>query len=877
MAEITRREAVFELILEDEKFENKLDEIKKDSKSTGQKLGKDISDGAKEGGKGIDKLSKKSSGLKSVFGGAASAFKKIFAVAVIAKAIQGLSSLVKSSVNLADVQLKSEQKIRQSIVSTNNAAKLSFRELTEEASRLQEETLFGDEQILNGVTAQLLTFTNIAGDNFKRTQQVALDLATVLDGDLQSASIQLGKALNDPVANLSALSRSGIQFSAGQKAVIKDLAQTNRLSEAQSVILKELERQYGGQAKAAAEAGAGPLTQYRNALGDLQEQIGKRVLPLINGLANAFKGVVNRVADFIRESKAITGVINFIGRSVTVLVRPFGLLVGTVGKLFTVLSKTFVGRAIIGGIGKVAEGISILPAIFNGVVEVVKLAGENIAKFFEVIAIDAQLTYQRIKDFVGLGNQEVIDQLEKDRASIERSGSLFDAFKKGFDEIQNLSFELPNPDTPENLTKMEEGGGELGAALGKGIKEKLDETLIEEEEEITENVLSVLGSAISDASDQLANQIAIGDDVGAIITADLIMGLEKQKAAIEDAVVSALIPRNTVGFDKIGLTIQSAIPDPQSLRIKAPERSGSEPSFLEKLLGLDKEGIEKLKQGLVDAFNFAKQAFNDFADNEIAKNDTLIDSQQKRVDKAKELSEKGRDDLLEIETQKLDKLNEERQRFVDAQIALDKIEILSTNLLALSKAKLAVTNAVASAPFPFNIPAVVFATAGLAANLASAVSTVSSFKDGVDYLEGPGTTTSDSIPARLSKGEGVVKASTNAKRLKAGLDNETLDTLSSQMLRMGYTANDLQELARMRPAGHQLTDLSSGVRASLNAQAYQKQTMQLDRLNGQIAGLRRDLNNTMRNRKPDVHLDGRKVGQAINKYERNRQHQKNLN
>ena len=67
----------------------------------------------------------------------------------------------------------------------------------------------------------------------------------------------MGKALNDPVANLSALSRSGIQFSDEQKAVIKSMAETGRLAEAQTLILDELNRQYGGSAEAAAKADGG--------------------------------------------------------------------------------------------------------------------------------------------------------------------------------------------------------------------------------------------------------------------------------------------------------------------------------------------------------------------------------------------------------------------------------------------------------------------------------------------------------------------------------------------------------------------------------------------------------------------------------------------
>ena len=100
------------------------------------------------------------------------------------------------SLALADPQAKAEAKVQQAIKSTGGAAKLNFDQLKRFASELQGKTIFGDEKILNDSTAQLLTFTNIAGENFKRTQAVALDLATVLDGDLKSASIQLGKALN---------------------------------------------------------------------------------------------------------------------------------------------------------------------------------------------------------------------------------------------------------------------------------------------------------------------------------------------------------------------------------------------------------------------------------------------------------------------------------------------------------------------------------------------------------------------------------------------------------------------------------------------------------------------------------------------------------
>ena len=109
-----------------------------------------------------------------------------------------------ASVKAFDTQQKAIAQVEAGLISTGQAAGFTSKELQKMASDLQAKTLFGDEVILKDATAQLLTFTNISGEQFARTQKAALNLATRLDGDLKSASIQLGKALNDPIANLSA-------------------------------------------------------------------------------------------------------------------------------------------------------------------------------------------------------------------------------------------------------------------------------------------------------------------------------------------------------------------------------------------------------------------------------------------------------------------------------------------------------------------------------------------------------------------------------------------------------------------------------------------------------------------------------------------------
>lgn len=180
--------------------------------------------------------------------------------------VASFGAVVRASVN----QENALKQIEQRLISTGGVAGKTSKELQALANSLQNATTFGDEDILDA-QSKLLTFTSIAGEQFDRTLNAVLDLSVAMDQDLKSSVVQLGKAINDPVANLSALSRVGIQFTEQQKESIKTLVEQNRLFDAQTIILDELERQFGGSAAAAAETFGGKLTQLSNAFGDLLE------------------------------------------------------------------------------------------------------------------------------------------------------------------------------------------------------------------------------------------------------------------------------------------------------------------------------------------------------------------------------------------------------------------------------------------------------------------------------------------------------------------------------------------------------------------------------------------------------------------------------
>jgi len=222
--------------------------------------------------------------------------------------VVAIGNFVKASVTAYEDSAKASAKVAQSIKITNGIAGLSFNELADAAAEFQRSTLFEDDTIMNDVTAQLLTFTNIAGTNFKRAQVAALDLATVLGSDLKGQTNQLGKALENPLLGITALQRAGVTFTDKQKAVIKSFVDTNQLGKAQAIILDEIAAKYGGQAVEAAKASTG-ITQLANSVGNLMENMGGAI---VNG--ETFKGTIKDLGTLseVMGSTEYTGMEKFL-------------------------------------------------------------------------------------------------------------------------------------------------------------------------------------------------------------------------------------------------------------------------------------------------------------------------------------------------------------------------------------------------------------------------------------------------------------------------------------------------------------------------------------------------------------------------------------
>jgi hypothetical protein len=171
-----------------------------------------------------------------------------------------------------------------------------LRQLQQVADQLGKQTLFNQEDFDRGF-ALLTSFQSIAIGSYERVAKAAADVAQVTKQDVNSSLLQLAKALQDPEKGLTALARSGTQFTEAQKDLIKSLVESGKQAEAQDYILREIEKQYGNAAAAAGSAGyAGAVDSLQESFRDFQERLATGVEPAVIGTLKALTDLFDLVS-----------------------------------------------------------------------------------------------------------------------------------------------------------------------------------------------------------------------------------------------------------------------------------------------------------------------------------------------------------------------------------------------------------------------------------------------------------------------------------------------------------------------------------------------------------------------------------------------------
>jgi len=232
----------------------------------------------------------------------------------------GFVQVGKQVVELFGRQERADARLNAVLRATGQAAGFTLDELKEMAGGLQQVTEYGNETIqeMQGI---LLTFKSIKGDEFRRATELTMDLAAVMGGDLKSAALQLGKALEDPKTGLTALRRSGVSFTEQEKAQIEAMVEAGQVAQAQQEILAALAGQVGGTARELGATAAGTWQRFKNTLSDLGEVLGSTVMPLLEAVANILGPIL----------KLLEPVVDLLGKLIKY--SPIGLLGDLAGRL----------------------------------------------------------------------------------------------------------------------------------------------------------------------------------------------------------------------------------------------------------------------------------------------------------------------------------------------------------------------------------------------------------------------------------------------------------------------------------------------------------------------------------------------------------------
>jgi hypothetical protein len=273
----------------------------------------------------------------------------------------------------------------QVIKTTGGAANISAGQVAKLSTSISNMTGIDDEAIQK-TSNLLLTFRNIhnevgrGNDIFNQATQAVTDMSVALGKDATGAAIQVGKALNDPIKGITALGRAGVQFTEDQKATITSLVETGNTLGAQKIILRELNKEFGGAAAASATAGEKMKTAFNN----LQEAVGTKLLPYIDraelALAGLFATMTTRTGpafgDFKNKIMPVLTALQSMGETVRAFVtdhlQPFLTLLSGLGgaavSSFAFLIGNTLVSAIVALVGALLSPVALIGAVVGAAI-----------------------------------------------------------------------------------------------------------------------------------------------------------------------------------------------------------------------------------------------------------------------------------------------------------------------------------------------------------------------------------------------------------------------------------------------------------------------------------------------------------------------------
>lgn len=313
--------------------------------------------------------------------------------------------------------LASQGKTRAEIEATS----ASFKNFAESL-----KSVFQDDQILSG-GARLALVGKLSGDALNKASQAAVDLASGLGVDVESAFNLVAKAAG---GNTEALGRYGIKID-------ESIPKSERFAAA----LAQIQAQFGGQAEAKLNTFDGAIASLNNSFSNFLETIGNAivkspaVIALLRGIGDAFNTLNSFLKGLGKENfldDLIKSAVNFSTKFISFVLPPIEILFNQLRLRFAVMETLFFGLVNVASkAGKLIAGAIGEPIIF-----IIETTAKAIALFDKELADKLFDAAGRIKE----GVTSVFSSAE------EESANSFDKAKQKATDLFNAISETPIAD-----------------------------------------------------------------------------------------------------------------------------------------------------------------------------------------------------------------------------------------------------------------------------------------------------------------------------------------------------------------------------------------------------------------------------------------------
>lgn len=318
-----------------------------------------------------DELSPQLSGVQDKVSGLGGFFKQAGATMVGflgADIVRNVKDFIGESMNLRVEEDRLEKQTAAVVRSTGGAANVTAGHIRDLAESISGLSGVDHMAIMNGENL-LLTFTQIqnrvgdGNDIFDQATRAVTNMSVALGEDAQSAAIQLGKALQDPVTGVTSLRRVGVMLTEAQQDQIKAFVESGDVMSAQKIILRELATEFGGSAEAFGTSAAGMKGKVTEAVEDARLALADTLMPLLADIAPRVVEAARAFAGWVEANRPlIAQIVDFAGRVLAGLANVLSIVIPAA---IAIVRGVFDGlRAVIAWFG---ENIPVLAGVLAGI------------------------------------------------------------------------------------------------------------------------------------------------------------------------------------------------------------------------------------------------------------------------------------------------------------------------------------------------------------------------------------------------------------------------------------------------------------------------------------------------------------------------------